>query len=342
MGLDWVRSDQSAPKAANPASIGTGGDDTTTSGEAASVYEADALLSAPAETDVSSVSVPAPDPAQLARRNDEGPVTGDSAPVRASVAPVTAPATASNSTLASASNSTPAPIFTPLRRNTNGEAPAAPAATTANRAASAPITTAPPVSGEIPDNYVAPRRPSSETRDDAASVTAANRGTPTAIANVVRQPVPFVESLGSTPSVIPSTPVPTPTVSSPPVVPAAAAGAAAIVTADSEKPRVRSVLDQYARAYGRLDASAVRSVWPTVDEGALAKAFSTLSSQTVSFDNCDIDFEGTSTARALCRGRASYVGKVGSQEPRSESRTVRFELKRDGDAWKIQKAQTGR
>ena len=104
------------------------------------------------------------------------------------------------------------------------------------------------------------------------------------------------------------------------------------------------MLDQYARAYGRLDVSAVRAVWPSVDERALARAFSDLSSQTVSFDRCDIAIDpqsGGSNAKASCYGKASYVGKVGSQQ-RTESRTVRFELKRDGDAWKIHKAQTAR
>ena len=124
----------------------------------------------------------------------------------------------------------------------------------------------------------------------------------------------------------------------------AAAPAAAIVPPPNETLRVRSVLDQYARAYGRLDVSAVRAVWPSVDDRALARAFSDLSSQTVSFDQCVIHIDqqsGGSNAKASCRGKASYVGKVGSQQ-RTESRTVRFELKRDGDAWKIQKAQTGR
>ena len=71
---------------------------------------------------------------------------------------------------------------------------------------------------------------------------------------------------------------------------------------------------------------------------ALQRAFDALSSQKVSFNTCDIQVRGT-TAQASCRGTASYVGKVGSG---TEPRTVKFELKRDGDAWRIEKADTRR
>jgi hypothetical protein len=130
------------------------------------------------------------------------------------------------------------------------------------------------------------------------------------------------------------------------VVPATATAppAAAPVIAPmtiSEDSRISTVLNQYASAYGQLNAKAVRSIWPSVDERALAKAFANLSSQSMSFDNCDINVNGA-TARASCRGRASYIQKVGSQERHIEPRTVRFDLKRDGDAWKILKAETSR
>jgi hypothetical protein len=78
-----------------------------------------------------------------------------------------------------------------------------------------------------------------------------------------------------------------------------------------------------------------------VDQRALARAFDSLASQSVSFDDCQIDVQGV-TANASCRGRASYVGKVGSSTPRSEPRTWRFELKREGDTWKIEHAEARR
>jgi hypothetical protein len=98
--------------------------------------------------------------------------------------------------------------------------------------------------------------------------------------------------------------------------------------------RITEVLNAYARAYGQLDTGAARHVWPSVNERALARAFADLSSQDIAFENCQLDVRGT-TASAVCHGRASYVGKVGSREPRTENRQWRFELRRDGEEWKI-------
>ena len=108
-----------------------------------------------------------------------------------------------------------------------------------------------------------------------------------------------------------------------------------------EQVRVADVLRRYARAYGDLDVSAAREVWPDVDQRALARAFDGLASQTVSFADCQIDVQGT-TANASCHGQASYVGKVGRGAPRTEPRTWRFQLRRDGETWKIANAEARR
>jgi hypothetical protein len=104
---------------------------------------------------------------------------------------------------------------------------------------------------------------------------------------------------------------------------------------------VADVLRRYARAYGALDVQAASEVWPGVDQRALARAFEGLTSQSVSFDDCQIAVHGI-TANASCRGQASYVGKVGRGEPRTEPRTWRFELRRDGETWKIENAEARR
>jgi len=109
----------------------------------------------------------------------------------------------------------------------------------------------------------------------------------------------------------------------------------------ADESRVTQALNQYARAYGQLDASAARAVWPTVDERALARAFAGLESQTLSFEACDVNVHGI-TATASCRGRASYVGKVGNRERRTEARDWTFELRDTADGWKIQSAQAKR
>lgn len=108
--------------------------------------------------------------------------------------------------------------------------------------------------------------------------------------------------------------------------------------AAEEQTRVADVLSRYARAYGDLDVNAAREVWPNVDQRALSRAFEGLASQTVSFEDCQIDVEGV-VANASCRGHASYVGKVGRGVTRTEPRTWRFELRRDGETWKIANAE---
>jgi hypothetical protein len=189
-----------------------------------------------------------------------------------------------------------------------------------------PATLTPVPRGEVPDDYVAPqarRETAVVLPQPIAPEPAADTSIP---ARIGREPLAAM--------------VRPPSVSSLPLVretPAAAA-AAAIIPREDEN-RVASVLNQYARAYGQLDASAARQVWPSVNERALARAFASLESQNVSFDNCSIDVRGQ-TANASCRGSASYVGKIGSRQQRTEARHWEFALRLDGEAWKIESAQT--
>jgi len=202
--------------------------------------------------------------------------------------------------------------------------------------------TLPPI-GEVPDDYVAPsavpavrdmlppatqpaRPPLPQPRD----VPAASASLSTALST-------------ATPSALAASALTGASAAPPPGGAASAASplAAAVVPPRVDEHGVTQALNQYASAYGRLDAGAARAVWPSVDERALARAFAGLESQNVSFDSCDIDVRGT-TANASCRGQASYVGKVGTREPRTEPRQWRFELRRDGDAWKIESAEARR
>jgi hypothetical protein len=191
--------------------------------------------------------------------------------------------------------------------------------------------------GEIPDDYVAPA-----VRDvpAAASQPARTFGQP--LREVMTPPPPAASPV---PSAAPPLSASASGVASPVVTPATPPAAtpapSAIVPPRVDENGVTQALNQYARAYGRLDASAARAVWPTVDERALARAFAGLESQNVSFENCDIDVRGA-TANASCRGQASYVGKVGNRSTRTEARQWRFELRRDGDAWKIETAEARR
>ena len=104
---------------------------------------------------------------------------------------------------------------------------------------------------------------------------------------------------------------------------------------------VRQALQRYRIAYDGLDAGSAQAVWPAVNEGALAKAFDGLESQTLTFDDCRVQLQNE-TATATCRGRTRYVPKVGSREPRTEPRVWNFLLHKSGGEWTIANARVGR
>jgi len=122
-------------------------------------------------------------------------------------------------------------------------------------------------------------------------------------------------------------PAPLSTRSAPDAVPASSSP-----TRD-DRVAVRAALSRYESAYNRLDVDAVRSVWPSLDQRALARAFDGLTSQRVALQNCNVDVTGTS-ARASCSGNASWIPKVGSGQ-QSASRNWTFDLRELNGAWRI-------
>jgi hypothetical protein len=108
-----------------------------------------------------------------------------------------------------------------------------------------------------------------------------------------------------------------------------------------ESVLVSRTLQRYRAAYQDLDARSAQAVWPAVNQAALARAFNGLESQTLTFDDCDVRVSGEA-AWATCRGSARYVPKVGSRDPRTESRTWTFTLKKAGEDWKIDTARADR
>jgi hypothetical protein len=197
-------------------------------------------------------------------------------------------------------------------------------------AAAEPLEGNAPARREVSDDYVAPVARS----EGRAGFTDAPAPSPALPANV-NLATSLAANIAPQPISITAPPPPAP------VLPATntVATTTAAVAPRSDNSRVTQVLNQYARAYGQLDPGAAHAVWPTVDERALARAFASLESQDVSFDQCDIDIKGA-VASASCRGTASYVGKIGSRQARTEPRQWNFELKLHGDDWKIEKAQT--
>jgi hypothetical protein len=103
---------------------------------------------------------------------------------------------------------------------------------------------------------------------------------------------------------------------------------------------VRVALDRYQAAYERLDAAAAASIWPTVDRGALTRAFSALESQGLAFDACDI-LVADAAATARCRGSIQVVRKVGSPDPLTVAQEWVFNLQRSAEGWQIQDVSAG-
>ena len=103
-----------------------------------------------------------------------------------------------------------------------------------------------------------------------------------------------------------------------------------------ESSVVRSVLRQYESAFSRLDADEASKVWPAVDRGELARAFNGLTSQRVALGSCDVTVNGLA-ARAVCSGSFTWEPKVGGGV-RTEPRRWNFDLRKNGDAWRIERA----
>jgi hypothetical protein len=127
-----------------------------------------------------------------------------------------------------------------------------------------------------------------------------------------------------------------PTTSLPTSGVAAKVTSASEVAADSsDEHLIRAVLQQYQRALNELDARAASRVYPTVDQRALARAFSHLQAQSITLEDCGVTL-ASSAAQATCRGVATYVPKVGGGA-RHLTREWRFSLARTTDTdWRIQ------
>jgi hypothetical protein len=133
-------------------------------------------------------------------------------------------------------------------------------------------------------------------------------------------------------------------VAEPPAAEPSAVDAAApvpVMPAIDDVTLVREALQRYRRAYNGLDSRLAHAVYPGVDEAALAHAFEGLRSQSIEFDTCTLDTR-TDSARAVCRGSARYLPKMGNTTPRSEPKVWTFRLEKNNGDWTITSAWTDR
>ena len=195
-----------------------------------------------------------------------------------------------------------------------------PASTLADTPRVSRTTTTPPPVGEAP---AAPPEPPAVVPASVPAPTAAAPAPRTADA----EPASFTRSGGEAPvAARGETPV---------------AASSVVPSSAVDEQSVKTALQRYRTAYERLDAKSARTVWPSVNEAALARAFGSLESQTLTFASCDVDFRGPA-AVATCEGSTKYTPRYGSHEPREEPRVWTFTLKRNGAEWKIDSVKAGR
>lgn len=147
---------------------------------------------------------------------------------------------------------------------------------------------------------------------------------------------------------LPTTPLPTEapltavTTAGPPtsVAPPGPAPAVEVSAKVNPEGQVRAALSRYEAAYSTLNTAAARAIWPSVDAGALARAFGSLESQQISLGSCSIGVvaDGRS-ARANCVGTATWTPKVGGGR-KTQPRNWVFELAQNGSEWQIVRATT--
>jgi hypothetical protein len=97
---------------------------------------------------------------------------------------------------------------------------------------------------------------------------------------------------------------------------------------------IRAVLERYRRAYERLDAEALKIIWPSVDERTLAQSFAVLDSQSMRFDTCRIDIDNARGV-ATCDGEATSAARSGDRSIHTRTGTWTFELHKNGDDWAV-------
>jgi hypothetical protein len=114
-------------------------------------------------------------------------------------------------------------------------------------------------------------------------------------------------------------------------------GSPASRTRDDERG-IYHVLQQYERAYERLDVNAARAVWPSLNARALERAFGGLKEQALELSDCRIAM-ATREATAICGGRATYVPRVGHQTARTEPRQWTFRLRKVDQDWQIARTE---
>ena len=103
---------------------------------------------------------------------------------------------------------------------------------------------------------------------------------------------------------------------------------------------VGEALDAYRRAFNTLDAASVTAIWPGADAGILARTFSELRYQHLSFDRCRTRVTAADYALASCDGSISAVSNSGDPTLRRRRASWTIALRRVAGRWTIESLST--
>ncbi len=156
---------------------------------------------------------------------------------------------------------------------------------------------------------------------------------PSSISTPVLPPAEPVNPLSAAVDPALARPEPPPPLARRPEVAAApiSAEASGVVT---DRASIQDLLNQYQDAFNNLNARAAKTLWPSVDERMLGRAFDQLQRQQVVFSACQTSLTGR-LAVSSCQGHASYVPKVGNKTERTETARWTFKLRKGDIGWLI-------
>jgi ketosteroid isomerase-like protein len=100
----------------------------------------------------------------------------------------------------------------------------------------------------------------------------------------------------------------------------------------TERPRIEAALAAYAAAYSNLDADAVARVYPSVDIGALRRAFGDARELDLQVDIQLVKVSGD-TAVVSATVRQRFQGSVGA--PQNSSTKAEFLMQKTSGTWLI-------
>jgi hypothetical protein len=110
-----------------------------------------------------------------------------------------------------------------------------------------------------------------------------------------------------------------------------------LVRAAGDEDQVKETLQRYRIALEE-DARSADAGRPGVTETVLERALDGLESQRINFDDCSVQVSGV-IATGICRGSARYSPKAGSRDPRVESQTWHFTLRKAAAGWQVDAAR---